>query len=115
VELDCIADQKKETDKEQGNAGANPDKGNSNPMASLVDPSTTYFKLFYDRGAVRDHANLGDLVWMSHTKFGYGFEVEAASMRVGGRVASLSLGYGKSPQSVLHTSGVALVEFVMKR
>jgi hypothetical protein len=89
--------------------------GNSKPMASLVDPSTTYFKLFYDRGAVRDHANLGDLVWMSHTKFGYGFEVEAASLRVGGRVAALSLGYGKSPQSVLHTSGVALVEFVMKR
>jgi hypothetical protein len=94
--------------KDSGNTG-------SNPLASLVDPSSTYFKLFYDRGAVRDHANLGDLLWMSHTKFGYGFEVEASSLRVGGRVASLSLGYGKSPQSVLHTSGVALVEFAIKR
>jgi hypothetical protein len=83
--------------------------------ASFLNPSTTYFKLFYDRGVVRDHASLGEVLGMSHTKFGYGFEVEASSLSVGGRQASLSLGYGKSPQSVLHTSGIALVEFVIKR
>jgi hypothetical protein len=83
--------------------------------ASFLNPSTTYFKLFYDRGVVRDHASLGEVLGMSHTKFGYGFEVEASSLSVGGRQASLSLGYGKSPQSVLHTSGIALVEFEIKR
>ena len=75
---------------------------------SPLDLSRFYVKAFYDRGRVADQASFADLVVLRHALKGYGFAVEIQGLQAGSKRVVLSIGYARSPDSVLHKSGMAI-------
>jgi hypothetical protein len=73
-----------------------------------IDLSKVYLKGFYDRGRVSNSANFSDLLAFRHAAKGYGFAVEIQALPAAGKRITLSIGYARSPDSVLHRSGLAL-------
>ncbi len=83
-------------------------KPGEGPAKPPVDLSNIYLKGFYDRGRVSNDATFSDLLPLRHAAKGYGFAVEILALPAGGKSISLSIGYARSPDSVLHRSGLAL-------
>lgn len=73
-----------------------------------VDLSKIYLKGFYDRGRVSKDAGFSDLLAFRHAAKGYGLAVEMQALPAAGRRITLSIGYARSPDSVLHRSGLAV-------
>ena len=85
-----------------------PSPGAAGPKPSPIDLSKFYFKGFYDRGRVSNSASLAELLAFTHAAKGYGFAMEMQSLAAGGKSINLTIGYGRSPDSVLHHSGLAI-------
>jgi hypothetical protein len=66
---------------------------------------------FYDRGRVMEASSLSQLLDLEHALHGYGCKVELRGLRAGSRTGNLSLGYARSPGSVLHSKGVFITAF----
>jgi hypothetical protein len=80
---------------------------NAKPPRAL-NLATTYVKVFYDRGATANTASAANLLAVSHAAHGYGVAAEVSGLPVLKRRASLTIGYGRSPQSLLHRSGMII-------
>jgi hypothetical protein len=78
------------------------------PKPSPIDLSKIYVLGFYDRARITTASTFSDLLWFNHAPKGYGAEVEIESLSAGTKRLSLSLGYGYSPDSVLHRKGVVV-------
>jgi hypothetical protein len=86
-----------------------PAKPDAKPQQALpFNLATTYVKVFYDRGAASNSASAADLVTVSHAAHGYGVAAEVSGLQILKRRASLTIGYGYSPQSFLHGSGMVI-------
>ncbi len=77
-----------------------------NTLLSGLGITSIFLNGFYDRGRVIDITSLGDLLDLRHSMHGAGFDVEFRGLRVKNKRANLSLGYARSPESILHTKGV---------
>jgi hypothetical protein len=78
------------------------------PAKPAIDLSKIYLKAFYDRGRVSNDASLSDLLALRHAAKGYGFAVEIQALPAAGRRITFSIGYARSPDSVLHRSGLVI-------
>jgi hypothetical protein len=94
----------KTPDTHSGPASVDPKPRQSLPF----NLATTYIKVFYDRGAVSNTASAADLIAVSHAAHGYGVAAEISGLQILKRRASFTIGYGRSPQSFLHRSGVVI-------
>jgi hypothetical protein len=77
-----------------------------NTLLSGLGITSIFLNGFYDRGRVIDITSLGNLLDLRHSMHGAGFDVELRGLRVKNKRANLSLGYARSPESILHTKGV---------
>jgi hypothetical protein len=77
-----------------------------NTLLSGLGITSIFLNGFYDRGRVIDTTSLGNLLDLRHSMHGAGFDVELRGLRVKNKRANLSLGYARSPESILHTKGV---------
>src|ERR1051325_1068865 len=73
-----------------------------------IDLSKVYLKGFYDRGRVSDNSDFSELFVVRHAARGYGAAVEVQALPAQGRTVTLSIGYARSPDSVLHRKGLAI-------
>jgi hypothetical protein len=87
---------------------ADPAKKETAPTRSPIDLSKIYVKGFYDRGRVTERGSFSDLFAFSHGAKGYGGAVELQGLSAGNKRITLTVGYAKSPDSVLHRSGVVV-------
>jgi hypothetical protein len=78
------------------------------PKSSPIDLTRVFVKTFYDRGRVSTTGAFTDLLVFSRGAKGYGIAVEIQTLAAGNKRISLSLGYARSPDSVLHTNGVPI-------
>jgi len=78
------------------------------PKSSPIDLTKIFVKTFYDRGRVGATGSFADLGAFSHGARGYGVAVEIQTLAAGNKRISLSLGYARSPDSVLHPHGVPI-------
>jgi hypothetical protein len=85
-----------------------PAKPDEEAAKSPIDLSKIYLKGFYDRGRVFDNADFRDLFVVPHAARGYGFAVEVQALPAQSRSVTLSIGYARSPDSILHRKGLAL-------
>jgi hypothetical protein len=85
-----------------------PPKSEEEAVKPPVDLSKFYLKGFYDRGQVSKSASFSDLVAFRHAPKGYGFAFEIQALPAAGKRITLSIGYARSPDSVLHRSGLAI-------
>lgn len=83
------------------------------PKPSPIDLSKIYILGFYDRAKVTTASSFSDLLLFSHAPKGYGAQVEIESLSTGARRLSLALGYGYSPDSVLHRKGLVVTTVLM--
>lgn len=84
------------------------------PVVGGIDLSNTYLKAFYDWGSVGDRRSANPFEITSGVQ-GLGFAVELRGLNVGGKRASLSIGYAYSHDSLLHRSGVLVTSFSLDR
>ena len=84
------------------------------PALSKLGISSIFLVGFYDRGRVTDASSLGELLDLQHALHGYGCKVELRGLRAGTRVGNLSMGYARSPGSVLHSKGVFITAFSLE-
>jgi len=78
------------------------------PKPSPIDLSKIYILGFYDRAKVTTASTFSDLLLFSHAPKGYGAEVEIESLATGTKRLNLAIGYGYSPDSVLHRKGLVI-------
>jgi hypothetical protein len=88
--------------------------GATAPALSKLGISSIFLVGFYDRGRVTQAASLGELLDLQHALHGYGCKVELRGLRAGTRVGNLSMGYARSPGSVLHSKGVFITAFSLE-
>jgi len=89
--------------------------GKKTPADARLGPirlSDLYVVGFFDRGLVSDDASVSSLLWPSDA-VGYGAAAEMQNLVVGSTRATLTIGYGRSPDSTRHTRGVAVVAVVI--
>jgi hypothetical protein len=80
-----------------------------------IDLSNTYLKAFYDWGRVTDKTSLADLFKIAPGVQGIGIGIELRGLNVGGKRASLTIGYAYSHDSLLHKSGVLVTGLSLDR
>ncbi len=74
-----------------------------------LDLANTYLKVFYDRGRVFDTKSLGEILNPAHGVKGYGIAAEMRGIAfIMNKRANLTIGYARSPDSVLHRRGVVV-------
>ena len=88
--------------------------GRARPPASsnAFSPAHIYLTGFVDRGLASPDASIGNLLW-PHGAIGYGAAVELQNLPLGGRRGRLSVGYGRSPDSLRHTRGILVTMLAM--
>lgn len=94
---------------------ANPDAAGPSPTVGGIDLSNTYLKTFYDWGRVGDRTSLSDLFKLASGAQGIGIGIELRGLNLGGKRASLTIGYAYSHDSVLHKSGVLVTGLSLDR
>jgi hypothetical protein len=95
------------------NVGATADK--PGPTVGGIDLSNTYVKTFYDWGRVADKTSFADLFKLTSGVQGIGIGIELRGLNVGGKRASLTIGYAYSHDSLLHKSGVLVTGLSLDR
>lgn len=88
---------------------------NPQPTVGGIDLSNTYVKAFYDWGRVTDKTSLADLFKLASGVQGIGIGIELRGLNLGGKRASLTIGYAYSHDSVLHKSGVLVTGLSLDR
>ncbi|MEP6716024.1 MAG: hypothetical protein ABJC09_10655, partial [Terriglobia bacterium] len=73
------------------------------------DLANFYLVGFYDRGRVLNSAHLADLLSVGPALHSYGIAGELRKLPGGGKLANISIGWAKSPQSRLHSRGVMII------
>lgn len=74
-----------------------------------LDLSNTYVKIFYDRGRVFETKDLGEILNPAHGAKGYGIAAELRGIAfINNKRANLTIGYARSPDSLLHRRGVVV-------
>ena len=72
-----------------------------------IDLANTYVKTFYDRGRLFDTKSLGGILNPAHGVKGYGIAAELRGLAfIQNKRANLTIGYAKSPDSLLHRRGI---------
>lgn len=72
-----------------------------------LDLTNTYVKVFYDRGRVFDTKELGEILNPAHGVKGWGIAAELRGIAfIKNKRANLTIGYARSPDSLLHRRGV---------
>ena len=72
-----------------------------------IDLANTYVKTFYDRGRVFETKSLGGILNPAHGVKGYGIAAELRGLAfINNRRANLTIGYARSPDSLLHRRGI---------
>ena len=94
---------------------ANADAAKPQPTVGGIDLSNTYVKAFYDWGRVADKTSLADLFKLASGVQGIGIGIELRGLNLGGKRASLTIGYAYSHDSVLHKSGVLVTGLSLDR
>lgn len=93
----------------------NKDAANPQPTVGGIDLSNTYLKAFYDWGRVTNKASLADLFKLASGVQGVGIGIELRGLNLGGKRASLTIGYAYSHDSLLHKSGVLVTGMSLDR
>jgi hypothetical protein len=74
-----------------------------------IDLANTYVKVFYDRGRVFETKSLGEILNPAHGVKGYGIAAELRGIAfIKNKRANLTIGYARSPDSLLHRRGVVV-------
>ena len=74
-----------------------------------IDLANTYVKIFYDRGRVFETKALGEILNPAHGVKGYGIAAELRGLAfIANKRANLTIGYARSPDSLLHRRGVVV-------
>ena len=74
-----------------------------------IDLANTYVKIFYDRGRVFETKSLGEILNPSHGVKGYGIAAEMRGIAfIMNKRANLTIGYARSPDSLLHRRGTVV-------
>jgi outer membrane protein assembly factor BamA len=74
-----------------------------------IDLANTYVKVFYDRGRVFETKSLGEILNPAHGVKGYGVAAELRGIAfIMNKRANLTIGYARSPDSLLHRRGVVV-------
>ncbi|HSK62682.1 MAG TPA: hypothetical protein VK893_02535, partial [Pyrinomonadaceae bacterium] len=74
---------------------------------SGIDLANTYVKIFYDRGRVFETKALGEILNPAHGVKGYGIAAELRGLAfINNKRANLTIGYARSPESLLHRRGI---------
>ena len=85
---------------------ANPEEPAATNIGGL-DLANTYVKVFYDRGRVFDTKELGEILNPAHGVKGWGIAAELRGIAfIANKRANLTIGYARSPDSLLHRRGV---------
>ena len=72
-----------------------------------IDLANTYVKTFYDRGRVFETKSLGGILNPAHGVKGYGIAAELRGLAfINNKRANLTIGYARSPDSLLHRRGI---------
>jgi hypothetical protein len=85
------------------------------PTVGGIDLSNTYLKTFYDWGRVTNKTSIADLFKLASGVQGIGIGIELRGLNVGGKRASLTIGYAYSHDSLLHKSGVLVTGLSLDR
>jgi hypothetical protein len=80
--------------------------GGKSPVVGGFDLANVYVVGLYDRGRVTNAGNLGDLLSVGPAAHSYGIAGELRKMPANGKLANLTIGWARSPQSGLHSHGV---------
>ena len=74
-----------------------------------IDLANTYIKVYYDRGRIFDTKSLGTILNPAHGVKGYGIAAELRGIAfIMNKRANLTIGYAKSPDSLLHHRGIVV-------
>jgi Omp85 superfamily domain len=74
-----------------------------------IDLANTYVKIFYDRGRTFETKALGEILNPAHGVKGYGIAAELRGLAfIANKRANLTIGYARSPDSLLHRRGVVV-------
>jgi len=77
------------------------------PNIGGIDLANTYVKVYYDRGRIFDTNSLGKILNPAHGVKGYGIAAELRGIAfIMNKRANLTIGYARSPDSLLHRRGV---------
>jgi hypothetical protein len=72
-----------------------------------IDLNNTYVKTFYDRGRLFDTNSLGGILNPAHGVKGFGIAAELRGLAfIQNKRANLTIGYARSPDSLLHRRGI---------
>lgn len=72
-----------------------------------IDLNNTYVKTFYDRGRLFDTNSLGGILNPAHGVKGWGIAAELRGLAfIQNKRANLTIGYARSPDSLLHRRGI---------
>jgi hypothetical protein len=80
--------------------------------ANAFSPDHLYITGFLDRGIVSTDASIGALL-SPHGAIGYGAAVELQNLPLAGKRGRLSIGYGRSPDSLRHPRGILVTMLAM--
>jgi len=81
--------------------------GGAAPNIGGIDLANTYVKVYYDRGRIFDTNSLGKILNPAHGVKGYGIAAELRGIAfIMNKRANLTIGYARSPDSLLHRRGV---------
>ncbi len=79
------------------------------PNFAGIDLANTYVKVYYDRGRTFDSKSLGAILNPAHGVKGYGIAAELRGIAfIQNRRANLTIGYARSPESLLHRRGIVV-------
>ena len=74
-----------------------------------IDLNNTYVKTFYDRGRLFDTKSLGAILNPAHGVKGWGIAAEMRGLAfIQNKRANLTIGYARSPDSLLHRRGIVV-------
>jgi hypothetical protein len=93
-----------------GRKPRNENPGEPTPMnIGGLDLANTYVKVFYDRGRVFETKALGEILNPAHGAKGYGIAAELRGIAfINNKRANLTIGYARSPDSLLHRRGTVV-------
>jgi hypothetical protein len=99
----------------KGSSSPKPAAGVTPPPASQLSNlgiSSIFIVGFYDRGRLPSGSSLGEVLDLSRAFHGYGFKAELRGLHAGNKLGNLSLGYARSPDSILHRDkGIFITAF----
>lgn len=91
------------------NNNPNPNEEPAPTNIGGLDLANTYIKIFYDRGRVFETKALGEILNPAHGVKGYGIAAELRGLAfIKNKRANLTIGYARSPDSLLHRRGTVV-------